>query len=293
MANEYAGADLLLKTDSNLVGGQTDVQFNWTRGSEAVGSKTTSNYQKHLSTIMEWGVDVDGMGLFGSEAEEVTGSGFSFDVWDVNASTPMYEPVGGFRTCTISMEQEFADLSNGTVGNYRIFKPRMRTLSIEYERVHTAAHQDAGYRVIQEALNDNTNGSDVSIKLSGISGLDLAPSTDGDLNAIVVDGGFDGPNDDASTQTLQFNYNGSFSLADQSNQDAGLYGLLNALDNQTKFESLINIVDPTDNSPVSGHYKYTGDTYVQSIEITIPWDGPIEVSTSLRGTGLLSIAAQN
>lgn len=293
MANEYAGADLLLKTDSNLVGGQTDVQFNWTRGSESVGSKTTSNYQKHLSTISEFSIDVDGMGLFGSTPEEVTGSGFQFDVWDSTASTPAYEPVAGFRTCTLTMEQQFADLSNGTVGNHRIFKPRMRTLSIEYERVHTAAHQDPGYRVIQQALNDDTNGSGVSIKLHGITGLDLAPASDGDINAIVTDGGFDGPEDDASTQTLQFNYNGTYSLADQSNQDSGLYGLLDALDNQTKFDSLINIVDPSDNSPVSGHYKYTGSTYVQSIEITIPWDGAIQVSTSLRGTGQLNIAAQS
>lgn len=288
MANEASGVELLLKHSNGVVEGQDEASLNWERGSENAPSKDGANYVDNIALVEEWNIDFSGWALFGSTPSPISGSDFKINVSDGTN----FNELQGFRSCTITLNQEFANLGNGTAGNTQIYKPNYtRSLEISFERVYTDPSVDAAYKTLIDTVQ-STN-SYTEINLGGITGLSFGPSTAGTTENVNVNNmTIDGPGDDAATQTISFNWKGSFDLTDSTNQGTGLNNFLTDFNDQASSTALIEYVDPSANTPVAGYYSYSGTTFVSSLEITIPWDGIVQLSGSLQGTGDLAINTQ-
>lgn len=292
------GIDLILKLGSTGYAGETGATLELSSNASNVAAKLDGAYGNHLPTIRQGSISTDGMVFldrYGNGPIAVTAGVPNVSIWnedpdgDPQTSDSAYQALQGVTSVTLSPEQNLIEVTDGDSGNDRELSPEERNLTIEVEGRYEGPSNDPAYKVVTDEFLANNR---VSLKVDGITGLDFSPANDGDLNATIADfTPVDASKGDAASYSITFNINGSWSLADATNQDSVLAALLQAYDDQTELQADFAVID-TDGNDVSGEDAWSASVLPSSSELSFSHDDDSGFSSDFEITGAVTYSQQ-
>jgi len=282
------GIDFILQLGGSGYAGETGASLELDANTSNVAAKLDGAYGNHLPGIRQGSVSTEGMVFFdlnGNGPIAVTSGVPTISIWDDTE----YQALQGVTSVTLNIEQQLIDVTDGDSGNDRELSPEERTLTIDVERRYEGPSSDPAFQEITDHFLANDR---VSLKIDGLTGLGLAPGTDGDVNATISSfTPVDSPKGDAASSSVTFQYNGAFSLADSTNQDSVLAALLTAIDDQTSLSSTFSVRD-RDGNPVTSADAFTATVLPSSLELSFDYGDDSSFSGDFEITGPVSYSQQ-
>jgi len=262
---EQVGIDFVLKADTNVIGGQTGATLSPEANTTQINSASGNTWRRTLPTLKDWSIDFDSLWLEGSTPEEDTAFGMKIEAED---GTSTLQEIKGINEATLSLSLEMVEFTNQEHANFTARIPSIKTANLD---VTTDYFDPAGDNAGLEAvLSDYDNDTDSTVKITLPS---TATTFDADMTLASYE--LDAPFDDGVEMSLTFENNGVVTES-LGSLDSGLNTLLTSFfaDPPTKLTALLT-------TETSGATEWTGDTFPESLEISLPVTDPIEVSGTL------------
>ena len=262
------GIDYLIKAGGSTLGGGRDATLSRTQEIFDSTNKTSANWKKGINSMRSWSMDFTSMYL--ESSTEVDGQ----DLAIVTGGST----VKGIKNATVDISMDTADVINTTQGLNRGLVPNVRTVTIscDFDYYDIRGVGATGLSRIQDYIDGTTvAGGSVTVSVGSTSINGTFRATDLTIET---------PYTDRVMGSFTLEATGAVSLTTGA-ADAGLNKILNAIFQTAPVPTVTALLVDSVNAD---NTQWTGQAYVSSVSLNIPYEGAVSMDGTLDGHGALT-----
>ena len=268
------GINFLLKAGGTTVGGRRGATLNMGADSIDISTADDNAWRHTLQGLKDWGVDFDGLFYEGATPAATDGHGGKIEVSADGGTT--WQELEEMRGLSLELAMDTIDRSSHQTAKHTAILPSTRSWTMNASGLYLdpAGTGGAAQKLVWDAYD---SGNELQVRLAfgdeGSTYTGASRVTSAPLSA---------PYDDMAGVDFTFESNDALTQA-IANADTGLDELL------THFFAAdpapLTVLFTTD---VTGSTEWTGNAFLTSATLTVPHDGPVDISGTLTGDEALT-----
>lgn len=272
---QQSGYDYVLKHGGTTIGGGTNATLSLTTSVREATNKGTSRWKKTVCPINSWSMDFEGMYLVSTA--EVCGKDVVVTVGGAN--------VKGITQMDVNLSAEMIEAANANTSGWMQVVPGNRTLTVTLTGHWYDFHLDTtagtgGDEALEDIFDAYFNKTTVSAVIGLVSTTQQIAST----TFRVLDAQLPTPHDGIMTYSVTLEATGAIGTWTQTSADTALAAIVGDFVDSTGVQSATVLLT----SATTDYAEWTGTAFPETLAFSVPFDGPITVSGTFRGSGALT-----
>jgi len=274
---QQSGYSYVVKVGGTAIGGGTNATLSLTNSFQEATNKGSSRWKKAICGIGSWSISDDGMYLVSTA--EVCGKDVVVTAGSAN--------VKGIKQMNLAFSAAMLESANASTSQWMQVIPGNRTLTVtlsgdwyDFDLDTTAG--TGGDEALEDIFDAYHNNTTVSLVVGLVSTTQSIAAT----SYRVLDATLGFPHDGIIPYSVTLEANGAPGTFTQTSADAVLAGIVGDFVDAAGVQSAtVLLTDGTTDDA-----EWTGTAYPETINLSVPFDGPITASVSYKGSGALTQA---